>query len=267
MSNRPAPCNTPLTERQLRQYQTQGFLILKGILKPQELEAMRTECMQVWKKEKGEFDPDGTWLHNALLGNIHHHSPCAREYYFNGPLVDVVQQLIGPNIKGATTQLTFKMRGNTMPFGWHQDNGYGQLDPENAITTLTALDDTDEENGCLWVLPESHRQGQIDVSARLSNESKAAGTDLSVEVEDPAEAIPVSLQAGDAILLHCHLLHRSEGNRSRSRDRRILFMRYADADAVEVYNARQPRLGPLLRGNTRFPEVKNFERELFDRQD
>ena len=149
------------------------------------------------------------------------------------------------------------------PFGWHQDNGYGHLDPATAISTLTALDDADVENGCLWVLPGSHREGQVDVSDRLSAEAKAVGADLSVEVERESDAVPVPLIAGDAVVLHCHLLHRSEGNLSPERDRRILFLRYADADAVEVYNDRRPRLGPLLRGKTRFPEVAEFERDLF----
>ena len=146
-----------------------------------------------------------------------------------------------------------------MPFGWHQDNGYGELDPANAISTLTAFDDTDEENGCLWVIPGSHKQGQIDVSGRLTVESKAAGDDVSLEVPDEDQAIPVKLKAGDAVIFHCHLLHCSKGNYSATRDRRILFLRYADADALEVYNQRHPRLGPLLRGETKFSEVAAFE--------
>ena len=48
----------------------------------------------------------------------------------------------------------------------------------------------------------------------------------------------------------------------KDRDRRILFMRYADADAVEVYNDRQPRLGRLVRGTTRFDEVLQYEANL-----
>ena len=63
-------------------------------------------------------------------------------------------------------------------------------------------------------------------------------------------------------MLHGHVLHRSHGNHSETRDRRILFMRYADADAVEVYNAGRPRLGPLLRGKSRFAEVVACEQEL-----
>jgi len=70
------------------------------------------------------------------------------------------------------------------------------------------------------------------------------------------------MKAGESIVFHCWMLHKSEDNRSTTRDRRILFMRYADADAVEVYNDGAPRLGRLLRGQTRFDEVAAYEAEL-----
>lgn len=195
----------------------------------------------------------------ALLSDIHHRSAVVRDYYYRGPVVDVAQQLIGPNIKGVTSQLTFKMRGNTKAFGWHQDNGYGELDPYNALTTLTALDDTDEQNGCLWIVPASHQLGQIEPGLNLSDKQAEKSIELTV---DESAAIPVPMRAGEAIVFHCWMLHKSQGNFSPDRDRRILFLRYADADAVEVYNDRRPRLGPLLKGATRFPEVKRYEAEL-----
>jgi len=253
----------PMSGDDLQNYGVNGYLVLRKVLAEDSLALLLDECMAAWNREKKAYNPEATWLNNSLLPEIHRQSRLVRRYYLGGPLVDVAQQLIGPNIKGATSQLTFKMRGNTMPFGWHQDNGYGQLKPANALTTLTALDTIDEKNGCLWILPGSHKQGQIDVSDRLTVEAKAMGVDLGVEVPNADGAIPVSLDAGDAVVFHCHMLHRSGGNFSTTRDRRILFLRYADADAVEVYNDDRPRLGPLLRGVTRFPEVAAFEQELF----
>ena len=70
------------------------------------------------------------------------------------------------------------------------------------------------------------------------------------------------MKAGETLLFHCWTLHQSRGNFSKDRDRRILFMRYADADAVEVYNDRKPRLGKLIRGKTKFSEVATFESDL-----
>lgn len=246
-----------LTGEELDTFDRDGFLRLGRTLTDQGLERMRAEAMTAWEAEKGPFDPDATWLKNSLLSDIHHRSETVRRYYFHGPPVDIAGQIIGPNVKGATSQLTFKMRGNTMPFHWHQDNAYGELDPYTAVTCLTALDDAAVENGCLWLIPGSHRQGQADPQ---NPEEKAALLPIKLEA-DESRAVPVAMKAGEAICFHCWMLHKSEGNRSATH-RRILFLRFADADAVEVYNGGVPRLGRLLRGTTRFAEVEAFEADL-----
>ena len=61
-------------------------------------------------------------MKNMLLDNVHHKSRIVRDYYFEGPLVDIAEQLIGPNLKGVTARLTFKLRGNTERVHWHRDN-------------------------------------------------------------------------------------------------------------------------------------------------
>lgn len=250
-----------ITSELRNQYERDGYLMLGRTLSDAGLERLREECMAAWEKEKEGFDPDGSWLKNALLPNIHRQSRIVRDFYFEGPLVSVAEALIGPNIKGAASQLTFKMRGNTQKFGWHQDNGYGELDPYNALTTLTALDDVSTENGCLWILPGSHRQEQIRTPEESTTEAKAARKDISVEVDETG-MVPVEMRAGESVCFHCWTLHKSDGNHAADRDRRILFMRYADANAVEVYNGGKPRLGKLLRGETRFAEVAEYEADL-----
>ena len=248
-----------LTPNDLNIFKKDGYLILKNVLTKVGLFQMREESMNAWNSEKETFDPSKTWLQNSLLVNIHHKAPLVKKFYFAGPLVNIASQLIGPNIKGATSQLTFKMRGNTKPFGWHQDNGYGELDPYNALTTLTALDDTDLENGCLWLIPGSHNIGQIRVTQ--TEEQKKNNSEIIVDTDDSL-AVPMDMKAGDSLIFNCWMLHKSDGNYSKNRDRRILFLRYADADAVEVYNDRKPRLGRLVKGTTIFEEVKKFEADL-----
>lgn len=248
-----------LTADELKSFKDNGYLILKNVLTREGLDKMRAECMTAWAAEKEAFDPSKTWLQNSLLVNIHHKSSTVKDYYFEGPMVDIASQLIGPNIKGATSQLTFKMCGNTKPFGWHQDNGYGELEPYNALTTLTALDDTDRGNGCLWLVPGSHKAGQVRVNQ--TETQKKSNSEIIVET-DESLAVPMEMKAGDALIFSCWMLHKSDGNYSKDRDRRILFLRYADADAVEVYNGRKPRLGRLVKGKTRFPEVEQFEAKL-----
>jgi hypothetical protein len=250
---------TKLSEEDLQRFSDNGFLVIKGILTREGVSQMQAESMAAWAREKESFDPNKSWLQNSLLVNIHHQAPTVRNYYFEGPLVDIASQIIGPNIKGATSQLTFKMRGNTKPFGWHQDNGYGELEPYNALTTLTALDDTDRGNGCLWLIPGSHKQGQIKV--QQNEAQKKTQSEIIVKADD-ALAVPMEMQAGDVLIFNCWMLHKSDGNYSADRDRRILFLRYADADAIEVYNDSKPRLGRLVKGNTKFKEVSDFEANI-----
>lgn len=248
-----------LSREELTFFNEHGYLIIKSILKPEGLAQMQQEYMDAWAKEKETFDPNKSWLQNALLINIHHQATTVKEYYFNGPLVEMASEIIGPNIKGATSQLTFKMKGNTKPFGWHQDNGYGELEPYNALTTLTALDDTDRGNGCLWLIPGSHKNGQIRVEQNEAQ--KKSGAEIIVAADDSL-AMPMEMKAGDVLIFNCWMLHKSDGNISDSRDRRILFLRYADADAIEVYNGGKPRLGRLVKGKTKFKEVEEFEANL-----
>ncbi len=247
-----------LSKEQLEFYNEFGYLNLGKTLTDDGVIQMRDQAMLAWNKEKEEFREDKSWLQNSLFVNIHHKAPIIRDFYFKGPLLPIANQIIGPDIKGVTSQLTFKMRGNINPFGWHQDNGYGELDPYNSLTTLTAFEEVDEENGCLRLIPGSHKLGQIPLK-HIRDRNNQESIDLEV---DESQAIPMPMKPGETLIFHCWTLHYSRGNESKTRDRRILFLRYADANAVEVYNNRNPRLGRLLSGNTRFDEVASYESYL-----
>ena len=262
----PAPINTNLfvprvlSPEEIAAYRRDGYLTSGPVLTQHGLELIRKECMYAWEKTKAGFDAGKSWLENTLLPNIHHQSKAVRDYYFEGPMVEVVSQVVGPNVKGATSQLTFKLRGNTKPVQWHQDNGYGQLEPYNAISCLTALDDVDQANGCLWIIPGSHQWGQLSHGEGTQSSSSSLKAEQVMTV-DETNAIPVTMKAGECLFFHGWTLHKSEGNYS-PRDRRILFFRYADADAIEKDKGGKPRLGRLLRGKTKFPAVREFEANL-----
>src|SRR4051812_26868004 len=95
-----------LSDDQIAEYHQRGFLNVGRTLTDEGLRSIRDEVMEAWRKEKGEFKEGGTWLENALLIDIHHRSLVVRNYYFSGPLLDIAEQLIGPNVKAATSQLT-----------------------------------------------------------------------------------------------------------------------------------------------------------------
>jgi ectoine hydroxylase-related dioxygenase (phytanoyl-CoA dioxygenase family) len=158
----------------------------------------------------------------------------------------------------------------------------GHLSPHTSLSCLIALDDVHLDNGPVRVVAGSHLDGQraLDdgtdhaaAAAAAAAATAAAGRDGQGAAENFKEAngsrviamdmggdegTPVTMARGQVLVMHCHMMHCSQPNLS-DRPRRILFTRYADADAVEAYNpGAPPRLGRLLCGHTRFPEVAKF---------
>ena len=69
-----------LSKSELADYNTEGYIVLDELLTERGLQEMVEQCMASWRAEKGEFDPEGTWLKNSLLGNIHQRAPIVRDY-------------------------------------------------------------------------------------------------------------------------------------------------------------------------------------------
>ena len=242
-------------------YNKNGYAHLGKTLTREQLKLMKQECMKNWFDLKEGYDANKNWLKNTLLQNIHHHSDAVRNFYFYGPFIEIMTKIIGDNIKGVQSQLSFKLKNNEKRVGWHQDNGYGELDPYNTVTTITSFDDSNIDNGCIWLIPGSHLWGQQELGFRVTQKWKNELNEIDLSVNE-SDAIPIPLKAGESIIFHCLMLHKSNPNRTK-KYRRYLFLRYADADAVEVYNHRKPRLGKLLNGTTSYQEVNDFEKELF----
>jgi hypothetical protein len=105
-------------------YHSRGWVLTPPLLSPVELRTVRDGAMAAWKQAKANVDqasPGLTWLQAALLPSVHRLSPACKNYYWTGPHISLVQQLIGPNVKTSGTQLSFKMRGNSQ-VGFHIAN-------------------------------------------------------------------------------------------------------------------------------------------------
>ena len=131
----------------------------------------------------------------------------------NQKVLDVVEALLGPDLKLYQDQLFMKPPRVGSRQAYHQDAPHGfHIDPPDMVTCWTALDDATIENGCLWMLPGSHRYGYMDRDEWQSYEERALAGDL------PAEQ-PIELKAGDCSFHHGLILHSSHPNRSDRRRR------------------------------------------------
>jgi len=170
------------------------------------------------KLEKLELDPLFlAWLSNPLFGRIAQARVGAEVVLYRALLFN----------KGEATG------GSDIP--WHQDGGklWGlSQDPE--LQLWTALDDAPENGGCLEVVPGTHRQGLATPLGGVVPPDQVK----RVEAEDRRIALPV--RAGEALLVHNHLIHRS--GRGRPGQQRLAFSAcYMSAETRCLRKKKAPR--------------------------
>lgn len=91
--------------------------------------------------------------------------------------------------------------GTLLP--WHQEVGHAWgLDTNRIVSVWTALDDCTLENGCLEVVPASHLHGII-------NKHHFASITDEIQYKLNSRGIPLQMKAGESVLLHNLLMHRS----------------------------------------------------------
>ncbi|MCZ7415176.1 phytanoyl-CoA dioxygenase family protein [Streptomyces sp. WMMC897] len=141
-------------------------------------------------------------------------------------LLDVVEQLIGPDVLFHYSKLHLKAPHVGSVVEWHQDFSYYPHTNTDLVTALIYLDDATTENACLRAMPGSHRRGLADHCVDGHFRGKVTGPDAP----DPAQAVPIEAPAGSVVFIHCLLLHYSSPNRS-DRFRRAFLPAYRAADA------------------------------------
>ena len=139
----------------------------------------------------------------------------------NSRILDIVESLIGPDIKLFGSQCFMKPPGG-IEKPYHQDSAYFSIEPRDLVTCWTALDDATIANGCLWVIPGSHRIGLLD-----HDQPWNVGDRVDMQVRDEqidySREVPNELKAGNCSFHHSMLLHRSGPNKTQtSRTRRGL---------------------------------------------
>jgi phytanoyl-CoA hydroxylase len=169
------------------------------------------------KVEKLERDPLFlSWIENAVFGRI-------------------AQALVGPEVSLYRAVLMTKAATGGTALAWHQDGGrFWGLDREPTLQIWTALDDAPVEAGCVEVVPGTHRAGLVTPFG--GNVPEAAREAQGAE----ANALALPARAGEVILLHNHVWHRS-GRNTTGRTRRALSVCYMSAETRCTRKKRAPR--------------------------
>jgi phytanoyl-CoA hydroxylase len=221
-------------------YRRDGYLVLPDALRSDEVRALREEAGRICRGERGAVDgaqpgadePDELIVRRYLCIHFPHKlSELMRGMLAHPVVVDALTQLIGRNIKAMQSMLFIKSEGKPGQ-AWHQDELFIPSRDRSLTAAWIALDDATVENGCLWVLPGSHRPG-ILYPDRDHHDPRF---DCEVEAYDfpyrDEDAVPVEVTAGSVVIFNGYLLHRSLPNSGRHGLRRALVNHYMRAESL-----------------------------------
>ena len=240
-----------LTADQLRSFAEDGYLIVRSLYSPDEIQHVReifmaqgdlgpTEGLSDLPKKIDRRDPLSFY---PRMMHPHKHldkavGQVALDYLLNPRLEPILTELLGDEPLAAQTMFYFKppgARGQEL----HQDNFYLRVSPGTCLAAWLAVDDVDEENGGMKVVPGSHRTEiacpeQADLTTSFS-------TDY-VPVPAGMEAVHANMFAGDVLFFNGSLIHGSTPNRSSERFRRSLIAHYVPKSSEEVAHWYRPLL-------------------------
>lgn len=222
-----------LTDQQTRSYQDRGFLILPEFLSKSELSDWREVIDRaVAAHVAGRPVPDELTADRKYYRNVF--TQCVN-LWKTDPDVErlVVDQRLGKlaaQISGSTGTRLYHDHALIKepwanPTNFHVDNPYDPYHTDRATMIWVALDDTTIQNGCLYLLPGTHKDSHFKLGGNLS---QASIGDLFQEYPHWAdiEPVPAEMKAGDAIFISGLVAHAAGPNMTTSRRRAfaILFM-------------------------------------------
>ena len=170
----------------------------------------------------------------------------------NKELLDSVEALLGPNILLYNTSFVIKEPHSKAHISWNQDLTYWGFNDDKQVAAWIALSDATEENGCMHMIPGSHKGGQLPHrTTKDSNNLLHHGQTIEGVSEEQSRCIP--LNAGEASLHDGWTLHTSYPNKSD--DRRIgLTINYISTDMFQTQTEHDSAM--LVRGVDHFNHFK-----------
>ena len=234
-------------EKAREAFERDGYIALPGFLNEAEVAELDAELKAViadvvptlpreWVFYEDKDDPTSL----KQIQQLFRHAPYFERLFFGSRFERVAETLLAGSVEGKNMQYFNKPPRIGKPTPPHQDGYYFMLDPCEAVTMWLALDDVDEENGCV-----RHVRGSNHLGMRPHGRTQTLGFSQGVtdygRDEDLANEVAFPAKPGDLLVHHAMTIHRADGNRSDTRTRRALgFIYYSqrareDKEAHAVY--------------------------------
>ena len=198
-----------LTQAQCDHYHEHGYVAPISIFSEAEI----AEILARLEAAEAEWKED---INGPGRNNAHYVLPVLDEITHDSRILDAVEDLIGPDILVAGTTLFIKEPETSGFVSWHQDARYIGLEPHDWVTGWLAVNDVDEENGCMQMIPGSHKAPLVD-HVDTFGEDNLLTRGQTVPNVDESAAVPLIMKAGEFSLHHPRVVHGSGPNVSGRR--------------------------------------------------
>jgi phytanoyl-CoA hydroxylase len=187
----------------------QGFIVLERFLDESDTLALE-QALEDYQRRQYQTGALQERPREVLFAQkVAERDPWVQAFAQRDAFVWLSTTFLGPDTDLYFNQLVSKNPGGSTPFSWHQDDAYGPVEPSPYLTVWIAITDTNEQNGCLWVLPKSHKQGRW--------EHWEGGFGLACHsLEAPDQGIPLPVAQGSLVVFWSTTVHKSGPNLSPS---------------------------------------------------
>ena len=215
-----------LTKEQLNHYKQKGYVSPVNALTSAAAKEIRDEI------EKIEKDWPGA-LEGINRNYIHLISPKFNKICLNKNILNAVESIIGKNILICGTTLFIKNSNERGFVSFHQDAKYIGLEPYNWVTVWVAITDANEKNGCMRMLPGSHKEN-LKYHDQKFDENNLLTRGQTVKDVPLDKTDPIVLKAGQISLHHPLIVHGSGLNHSNDRRIGFVIQSYIGANVNQV---------------------------------
>jgi ectoine hydroxylase-related dioxygenase (phytanoyl-CoA dioxygenase family) len=232
-------------EAQIAQFHQDGYVVVRGLFSPDEVAHYRNHYTSL--REKGRYPGDSAGVdlgsqdplkRYPRMIHMHRWDQLSLDWMLDARLNRWLTALMGSEPYAVQTMLYFKpagARGQAL----HQDQYYLRVQPGTCMAAWLALDDCDEENGCLQIVPGTQN---LPVLCTIEADTSQSFTDVTVPLPEGMSSVPVIMKAGDVLFFNGQLIHGSYPNTSTDRFRRSLIGHYIVGEAEQVAKYYHPAL-------------------------
>lgn len=200
--------STTLTPDQIQTYHQDGVLFPLPLLTEEEVAYFRSlydEFRSYLAREHKSTKKSQCHLHFKWVCDLATHPK----------LLDMVEDIIGPDILIHSSTFFAKDAKDEMFISWHQDSHYWGLSEPRLVSAWIALTESNIGNGCLRVLPGTQTRRFDHLVQREENNMLGTGLTVSEYLDEKA-AVDILLQAGEMSFHHANIIHGSKPNTSTS---------------------------------------------------